>query len=100
MWARESRQVLEEGHPARLRVVIELLKGPTSAQELIERVEESSIGKLYHHLKELTADLVVVQPRRGVYEIAPAAVVPLLAALSLSTELNGQASASGSSPEP
>ncbi len=80
------------GHPARLRVVIQILKGPISAQELIERVEESSIGKLYHHLKELMAAKVVVQPRRGTYEIAPAAVVPLLAALSLSTDLSGDAS--------
>jgi len=80
------------GHPARLRVVIQILKGPISAQELIERVEESSIGKLYHHLKELMAAKVVVQPRRGTYEIAPAAVVPLLAALSLSTDLSGDSS--------
>ncbi len=80
------------GHPARLRVVIQILRGPISAQELIERVEESSIGKLYHHLKELMAAKVVVQPRRGTYEIAPAAVVPLLAALSLSTDLSGESS--------
>lgn len=79
------------GHPARLRVVIALLRGPIAAQELIEEVEETSIGKLYHHLKELLAAGVVVQPKRGTYGIAPASVVPLLAALSLSTDLSSNA---------
>lgn len=66
------------GSPARLAIVRTLLRGPASAAELQDATELSSTGRLYHHLRALSAARVVDQEGRNRYRIAPEKVVPLL----------------------
>lgn len=66
------------GNPARLAIVRTLLRGPATAAELQEATELSSTGKLYHHLRALSAARVVAQESRNRYRIAPEKAVPLL----------------------
>lgn len=74
-------------NPARVRIVQSLLAGPADRSALSTGLDDPSVGQLSHHLKELLAAGVVHQPRRGVYAIAPARVVPLLALLSIALDL-------------
>ncbi len=71
----------------RLRIVAELLRGPSAAADLAARLDQPSSGQLYHHLKELIAAGVVQQPERGAYAIRKQHVVPLLAVLSAAADL-------------
>ncbi|MFI7701230.1 ArsR/SmtB family transcription factor [Nonomuraea sp. NPDC049480] len=52
--------------------------------------EETTSGQLYHHLRALQSARLIVQRRRGEYELAPTAVIPILtilaAALNLATD--------------
>ncbi|TCN43832.1 helix-turn-helix protein [Rhodococcus sp. SMB37] len=66
------------GNPARLAIVRTLLRGPATAGELQEATALSSPGRLYHHLRTLSAAHVVEQQSRNRYHIPPAKVVPLL----------------------
>ncbi|MEE2059268.1 ArsR/SmtB family transcription factor [Rhodococcus artemisiae] len=66
------------GSPARLAIVRTLLRGPATAGELQEATALSSPGRLYHHLRTLSAAHVVEQQSRNRYHIPPAKVVPLL----------------------
>lgn len=71
----------------RLRIVAELLRGPSATGDLAERLDQPSPGQLYHHLKELIAAGVVQQPERGTYAIRKQHVVPLLGVLSAAADL-------------
>ncbi len=66
------------GNPARLAIVRTLLRGPATAGELQEATALSSPGRLYHHLRTLSAAHIVEQQSRNRYHIPPAKVVPLL----------------------
>ncbi|MCR8692492.1 MULTISPECIES: helix-turn-helix transcriptional regulator [Rhodococcus] len=66
------------GNPARLAIVRTLLRGPATATELQEATDLTSTGRLYHHLRALSAARVVEQESRNRYRIAPEKVVPLL----------------------
>ncbi|WP_232238020.1 ArsR/SmtB family transcription factor [Rhodococcus sp. 2G] len=66
------------GNPARLAIVRTLLRGPATATELQEATDLTSTGRLYHHLRALSAARVVEQGSRNRYRIAPEKVVPLL----------------------
>ncbi|MFD6897821.1 ArsR/SmtB family transcription factor [Rhodococcus sp. NPDC060086] len=66
------------GSPARLAIVRTLLRGPATAAELQEATDLSSPGRLYHHLRTLSAAHIVEQQSRNRYHIPPAKVVPLL----------------------
>jgi DNA-binding transcriptional ArsR family regulator len=79
----------------RLRIVVELLRGPVSTGALAERLEQPSPGQLFHHLKELLAAGVIHQPERGTYAIRRAHAVPLLAVLSAAADLVGPAGETG-----
>jgi DNA-binding transcriptional ArsR family regulator len=74
----------------RLRIVAELARGPVSTSKLAERLEQSSTGQLFHHLKELLAAGIVHQPQRGVYALRHAHVLPVLAVLSAGHDLTTQ----------
>jgi ArsR family transcriptional regulator, arsenate/arsenite/antimonite-responsive transcriptional repressor len=88
--------VLESlGSTPRLALLGALLRdGRRTSAELQEALggdqEETTTGQLYHHLRELQAARLITQRRRGEYEIAPQAVVPVLAivaaALNLATD--------------
>lgn len=55
--------------PARIILVRALLDGPRTSQELRQELDDPSVGQLYHHLKELLAAGLVVQPGRSVYAL-------------------------------
>ncbi len=82
-----ARVLSAVSHPVRIEVLTALLEGPLTGAELEAKLDASSTGRLYHHLKELRAAGVVVQPRRSVYELPVRHVVPVLALLSLAQNL-------------
>ena len=83
------------GSQPRLALLRALLReGRRTSAELQEVLgkdqEETTSGHLYHHLRELQAARLITQRRRGEYELAPQAVIPILtilaAALHLATD--------------
>lgn len=83
------------GSGPRLALLGVLLRdGRRTSAELQEALgadqEEATSGHLYHHLRALQAARLITQRRRGEYEIAPQAVIPVLAivaaALNLATD--------------
>jgi DNA-binding transcriptional ArsR family regulator len=84
---RAGRTLAVLSSPARLDIVAELLAGPVSRQDLQDRLEQSTAGQLNHHLRELLSAGLVDQPRRGVYEVPPHRVVPILTVLACANDL-------------
>jgi len=83
------------GSMPRLALLRELVReGRRTSAELQETLgrdqEEATSGHLYHHLRELQAARLITQRRRGEYELAAQAVIPILtilaAALHLATD--------------
>ncbi len=70
------------GHPARLAILREVLRGATGVGEIgaIERLGTS--GQLYHHLRELVAAGWLRSMGRGRYEVPGPRIVPLLVILA------------------
>lgn len=84
---RASRLLAALGNPARLDIVEALVSGPLSRHQLRTRVDRASAGQLNHHLRELLAAGLLEQPRRGVYEVPPSRLVPILALLACAADL-------------
>jgi DNA-binding HxlR family transcriptional regulator len=84
---RSGRTLAVLSSPARLDIVAELLGGPVSRQDLQDRLEQSTAGQLNHHLRELLSAGLVDQPRRGVYEVPPHRVIPILTVLACANDL-------------
>ena len=78
------------GHPVRLAVVRELLRGPAIAADLQTAAGLSSVGQLYHHLKTLTSARIVEQHGRGDYRLAARTVVPALVLMLASADIAGE----------
>jgi len=75
------------GSMPRLALLKELLReGRRTSAELQEALgrdqEEATSGHLYHHLRELQAARLITQRRRGEYELAAQAVIPILTILA------------------
>lgn len=72
------------GSQERLNILITLLRQPMSAAGLMETLEFTSPGRVYHHLKPLiAADLVQEDARvKGRYEIVPHRVQGLIMILA------------------
>jgi DNA-binding transcriptional ArsR family regulator len=79
--------------PNRLRILLELLAGRLQSSDLQARLDEPTVGGLYHHLRELLAARLVTQPKRSQYEIPPAVIVPLLTILACGSDLVSAVSA-------
>ncbi|MEO3809411.1 hypothetical protein ABGB17_10475 [Sphaerisporangium sp. B11E5] len=75
------------GSAARLALLIVLAERPRGRGELQEALGETSTGHLYHHLRELQGAGLIVQRRRGEYELASHALVPLLAVIAATRDL-------------
>ncbi|MFC4121552.1 helix-turn-helix domain-containing protein [Nonomuraea zeae] len=57
-------------------------------QEALGREQgETTTGQLYHHLRALQSAGLIVQRRRGEYELAGVAVIPILTILAASLSL-------------
>ncbi|MEU4739610.1 helix-turn-helix domain-containing protein [Actinosynnema sp. NPDC023658] len=78
-------------HPVRVEIVRTLLtRGAQPSTALQEAARLGSTGRLYHHLKALTASGVVEQDKRGSYRLRPAATVPVLVLLTAASDVAGQ----------
>ena len=78
-------------HPVRVEIVRTLLvRGGQPATALQEAARLGSTGRLYHHLKALTASGVVEQDKRGSYRLRQAAIVPVLVLLTAASDVAGQ----------
>lgn len=86
-WAAGATTLECLGSPARLALLAALIGAPRSRAQLQEALGETSSGHLYHHLRELQAARLLVQRRRGEYELATHALVPLLAIVAAAMDL-------------
>lgn len=77
------------GHPVRLQIVRNLLRGPANAADLHSAVGVGSSGQIYHHLKTLSSASIVEQQGRGDYRIAAKRVVPLLVSMLTAADIAG-----------
>ncbi|MBQ0923125.1 hypothetical protein [Saccharopolyspora endophytica] len=57
---------------------------------LAEAAELGSTGRLYHHLKSLTATNLVEQDKRGSYRLRPKAAIPALVLLTAASDVADQ----------
>ena len=96
--SRVARQLSAIASPVRLRILRELAGGPLTTHELQTRLDEPSAGQLYHHLRELLATGLLVQPKRSVYEVPDRAVIPLLALVACAIDLMTAATDERGSP--
>ena len=79
------------GHPARAAIVRLLAtQGPQPAAALQEAADLGSTGRLYHHLKSLTATHLVEQDKRGSYRLRPQATIPALLLLTAASDIADQ----------
>jgi len=74
-------------NPARLTLLRALVAGPLSSQQLREVLDDPSVGQLYHHLRELLAAGLVIQPSRSVYAIPQGKVVAVCVAIRAAADL-------------
>jgi DNA-binding transcriptional ArsR family regulator len=70
------------GHPVRLLLLRQVLKGSRTAAELTRLDGMGTTGQTYHHLGQLTAAGWLEATSRGRYQVPAARVVPLLVLLS------------------
>jgi DNA-binding transcriptional ArsR family regulator len=83
--------------PARITLLKTLLDGPRTTQQLRGVLDDPSVGQLYHHLKELLAAGLVVQPGRSMYAIRRGSQVEVCIMILAAT---GLASGGSSYPAP
>jgi hypothetical protein len=77
-WSDLARPLEALGHPARIELVRQVMRGAHTTAELLQLEHLASSGQLYHHLRQLVTAGWLVSPRRGYYEVPAARVVPLL----------------------
>ncbi len=70
------------GHPVRLVVLRQVLRGVQTVAELGSTDGLRTSGQLYHHVRQLVAAGWLRSPGRGRYEVPAARVVPLLVILA------------------
>jgi hypothetical protein len=73
--------------PARITLLRALLNGPQNSQQLRRELDDPSAGQLYHHLRELLAAGLVVQPARSVYAIPHGNQVDLCLQIAVAANL-------------
>lgn len=75
------------GNSDRLKMLLEILRGPRTVASLVEKCGFGSTGQVYHHMKPLLAADIVVEDeqQKGVYVIQPhkvQGIIMLLAGIS------------------
>lgn len=81
-WGDAAAPLAALGHPLRLELLRRVLRGEHAVADLQAAPELAGSGKLYHHLRELTATGWLAAQGRGRYAVPGARVVPLLAILA------------------
>ncbi|WP_067439838.1 ArsR/SmtB family transcription factor [Nocardioides jensenii] len=79
-WSAASARLAALGHPVRLELLREILRGTRTTSALGDQL--GSTGQLHHHLRQLVSAGWLAQRGRGAYEVPPGRVVPLLAILT------------------
>ena len=79
------------GSPARIIVLRALLDGPRTSQQLRAELDDASVGQLYHHLRELMAAGLIIQPGRSQYAIMRGSHVPLCIEIIAAAQLSSGA---------
>lgn len=77
-WTETTDVLAALGHPVRLLLLREVLRGARSVGELGAVEGLGTSGQLYHHLRQLVAAGWLRTSGRGRYEVPAARVVPLL----------------------
>ncbi|RZS61948.1 helix-turn-helix protein [Xylanimonas ulmi] len=77
-WDRAADALAALGHPVRLRVLREVLRGHSTARQLAELDGLGTTGQVYHHLRQLTATGWLRARPGGRHEVPAERLVPLL----------------------
>lgn len=77
-WERAAETLQALGHPVRLRLLQEVLRGHTTARELADLEEVGTTGQVYHHLRQLVSAGWLRARTGGRHEVPPERLVPLL----------------------
>lgn len=77
-WSHCADTVAALGHPIRLLLLREVLRGVRTTADLGAIEELGTSGQLYHHLRQLVTAGWLRASGRGRYEVPPQKVVPLL----------------------
>lgn len=77
-WDGAAELLAALAHPARLRIVKEVLAGRATAKELAESESMGSTGQVYHHIRALVAAGWLRTRARGHHEVPVERIVPLL----------------------
>src|SRR5699024_3355052 len=84
MWAASFGRLSALAHPLRGEILRRLLQSPAQVSELIDEETVTSPSTAYHHLSALSHVGWIKKSGSGIYEIAPARVIPLLTIISAS----------------
>ena len=84
MWAASFERLSALAHPVRGEILHRLLQSPAQVSELIDEEIVTSPSTAYHHLSALSHAGWIKKSGSGIYEIAPARVIPLLTIISAS----------------
>jgi DNA-binding transcriptional ArsR family regulator len=77
-WSPHVTALAALAHPARIRLLQRLLRGPATAGDLQQIDGMGTSGQVYHHLRQLVAAGWLHTAGAGRYEVPVARVVPLL----------------------
>jgi hypothetical protein len=80
-WTTRASALAALGHPVRLTLLREILRGRTTVSALSEVEGLGTSGQIYHHLRQLTAEGWLHTPSRGAFAVPPDRVDALLAIL-------------------
>lgn len=80
-WAPFAEHLAALGHPVRLSLLREVLRGTDTAADLGALDGMGTSGQIYHHLRQLVAAGWLRSIGRGHYEVPAMRVVPLLVVL-------------------
>ncbi|MDI6103163.1 winged helix-turn-helix domain-containing protein [Actinoplanes sp. NEAU-A12] len=80
-WSQHVASLAALAHPARIRLLGEVLRGAATASDLTRIDGMGTSGQVYHHLRQLVAAGWLHTLGGGRYEVPVARVVPLLTTL-------------------
>ncbi|BAL89561.1 hypothetical protein AMIS_43410 [Actinoplanes missouriensis 431] len=77
-WSPQVTALAALAHPARIRLLQQVLRGASTANDLIRIEGMGTSGQVYHHLRQLVAAGWLRTVGGGRYEVPVARVIPLL----------------------
>ncbi|SDT78374.1 winged helix-turn-helix domain-containing protein [Actinoplanes derwentensis] len=80
-WSQHVPALTALAHPARIRLLQEVLRGTRTAADLTQLDGIGTSGQVYHHLRQLVAAGWLHALGSGRYEVPAARVIPLLTTL-------------------